>query len=240
MGMTKEVTEPKYLQANEQYFRYLQWLTDSNDYSKEDLIFHFPAFVGQVNLARFITFVDSFRRVLNLSGDLGDFGTYKGGSFFAMGKLVSIFEPYSNTKVHGFDWFKGQKQGDGDRREHDGNYRTEKESLLQLVKEQGLDGTMEVHDLDLTSGLGTFFEAKPALRFKLAFVDCGTKQVLEATIPKVWDRLVPGGVLILDHFNHPTSPSESDIVMRTIGNARVEQFEFSRSPTAIIQKPHAG
>jgi len=236
--MTKEIVEPKFTVDNQIYFDYMNWLLDSPNYSKEDLIFHFPAFVGQVNLARFLTFVDAFRRVQKLSGDLGDFGTYKGGSFFAMGKLVSIFEPFSNTKVHGFDWFKGQAQGAGDRREHEGNYKVDKEAITALLVRQGLEGVMELHDIDLTAEFDNFLTLNPALRFKLAFIDCGSKKVLESTVSAVWNRMVPGGCLMLDHFNHHASPSESEIVMTVVGDALIEQFDYSRSPTAIIQKPH--
>lgn len=235
--MTKSLIERKHVQANGTYFDYLDWIVDLDDVSRQDLIFHFPAYVGQVNLARFLCIADAYRKVMHLSGDLADFGTFKGASLMTMAKLVSIFEPYSNTRVHGFDWFQGQKQGIGDRPEHEGNYSTSKELLTSLITKQGFDGLVELNDLDLTVEYENFANEHSYLRYKLAFIDCGTKKVLEATVSRVWNQLVPGGCLLMDHFNHFQSPSESEIVLEAVGNAQIEQFHFSRSPTAIIYKP---
>ena len=73
---------------------------------KIDMVHHFPVFVGDVNLARFICFYEMFKKVKNLSGHIADIGTWKGASFFAFLKFVKIFEKFSQTQVYGFDWFK--------------------------------------------------------------------------------------------------------------------------------------
>ena len=63
------------------------------------------------------------------------------------------------------------------------------------------------------------------------------ERVLASVLEPIWDRLIPGGILILDHFNHESSPTESDLLISTVGSAKIEQFQYSRSPTAVIQKP---
>ena len=47
-------------------------------------------------------------KTLGLRGNCCDVGTWKGSSFLFIAKLIKIFEPYSKTKIYGFDWFKGQ------------------------------------------------------------------------------------------------------------------------------------
>ena len=226
----------KFDSENEVFFRYLDKLVEATPDLKEVLA-NFPAYVGHVNLARFLSLSDSYRRIAGLAGDIGDFGTYKGGSFFTLAKLVRLFEPYSNTTVHGFDWFKGQIPGPNDDKGNLGLYKSSKSELERLINDQGLAGLMELHDLDLVSEMEGFFTGRPWLRFKLAFVDIGIESVLSSVLPGVWDRLVPGGVLILDHFSESSSPRESDVLMATIGAAKVEQAVFSRSPTAFVYKP---
>ena len=229
------IMDEKFDAENLVFFRYLEELVESAPDLK-DVLSNFPAYVGHVNLARFLSLYDCYKRVLPLSGDVGDFGTYKGGSFFTFAKLVKLFEPYSNTTVHGFDWFKGQHPGPRDNSINQGKYITSKGALESLIRAQGLDGLMKLHDLDLITELQSFLDAKPWMRFKLAFVDVGIENVLASVLPKVWDRIVPGGVLVLDHFNHEASPTESSLISGIVGESQIEQASYSRSPTAFIYK----
>lgn len=226
----------KFDSENEIFFGYLDQLVQAKPDLK-DVLANFPAYVGHVNLARFLSLSDSYRKIAQLAGDIGDFGTYKGGSFFALAKLVKLFEPYSNTRVHGFDWFRGQIPGPNDNEVNSGKYKSSKDELERLINSQGLAGLMELHDLDLVTESEDFFTTRPWLRFKLAFVDIGIEAVLASLLPKVWSRLVPGGVLIVDHFSDSASPTESNLLMATIGSAKVEQVVFSRSPTGFVYKP---
>ena len=73
-------------------------------------------------------------------------------------------------------------------------------------------------------------------RFKYVFIDCGTEKVLENAVPLFWSRLLMNGVMILDHYNNPTSPSESNIIDNVIGNNSIEKFYFSDHPSAFIIK----
>lgn len=225
----------KFNAADQVYHPYIEWLLDQ-EISARDLVYHFPAFVGSVNMARLFALEEVFRRTLTLSGDIADVGTYKGGSFFAFAKLVQIFEPHSNTKVHGFDWFRGQQVGQSDHSGNEGRYVASKEQLTELVNRQGMSGIMSLHDFDLTQDTDSFFENHPWLRFKLIFVDCGIQAVLKSTLRPFWNRLVPGGILLLDHFNHETSPSESKELEEVAGGSEILQFPFSRTPTAWVVK----
>lgn len=231
--------DEKFGPENDVFFSYLSGLSGI-DVKIEDIISNFPSFVGHVNLARFLSISDAYRRVADLSGDVADVGTYKGASFFTFAKLVKLFEPYSNTTVHGFDWFKGQNPGPNDNAVNLGKYSSSKEDLLSLISKQGLEGLMKLHDINLVDDFRPFLKERPWLRFKVAFVDIGIESVLEAVLPDLWERMVPGGCLIVDHFNHEASPMESSILMSTIKDALIEQARYSRSPTGFIFKPSAG
>ena len=228
--------DEKHNDADLKYFEYLGWLENQESISERDLLYHFPAFVGSVNLARFLSLFKAFEATQHISGHIGDFGTYKGGSFFTFAKLIRIFEPHSNTEVHGFDWFKGQTPGPKDHSINQGKYVSEKHDLQALIEKQDLSGIMKLHDMNLVKDFSNFLNENPWLHFRLAFIDCGIEDVLNATIKPVWDRMLPGGILILDHFNHEVSPTESVIALAATSGKVVEQFPFSRSPTAFIVK----
>ena len=86
------------------YFNFLKYIEKQKIPSTE-IIFQFPIYLGEKNLARHIQFYELFKKVQNLSGHIADVGTWKGSSMIFMSKLVKILENNSGTKVYGFDWF---------------------------------------------------------------------------------------------------------------------------------------
>lgn len=68
-----------------------------------DLIHHNPAFVGHMNLARFLAFYETYKQTLGLAGHIAEVGVWKASSLLYFAKLTQIFEPESITLVHGFD-----------------------------------------------------------------------------------------------------------------------------------------
>lgn len=227
----------KYLKDDEIYFKYIKRIQNEK-ISNLDFIYHFPVYAGEVNLARFIFFYEMFKKVKNLSGHIADIGIWKGASFFSFIKFISLFEKKSQTLVYGFDWFKGMKPGKNDDFAHQGKYATSYKGLKNLLKIQGLDDIGIIKKLDLTSEFEKFLKKNNWLRFKLAFIDCGIEKVLINTLPHVWSRLVNGGILILDHYNAPFSPMESDILERYVGKNKVQQLSFVRQPTAYVIKKY--
>ena len=217
------------------YFKYIK-IFKKEKISNLDFIYQFPVYSGEVNLARFIFFYEMFKIVKDLSGHIADIGTWKGGSFFSFIKFVRLFEKNSQTLVYGFDWFKGMKPGINDDLSNVGKYATSYKGLKNLLKIQDLDKIGNVQKMDLTKKFEPFIKNNKWLRFKLAFIDCGTEKVLESTLPHIWSRLVQGGILILDHYNNPASPTESGILEKYIGHNKIHQLSYVRQPTAYVVK----
>jgi hypothetical protein len=228
----------KFAEPDALYFHYIQQLKQMQ-VDTQDLVFQFPVFVGQVNLARYLFFYDLYKRVMELNGHMADVGTYKGASFLFMAKMLKLFEPHNTTQVHGFDWFQGMQPGQADCAQQQGQYQADYDTLLRLTTLQGLSDVAVLHKMDLTQELDGFMDANPHMRFKLVFIDCGMEQVLEKTLPAFWDRLVMGGILIMDHYNCEVSPTESRLVDSVVGQNRIRQIPCNRQPTAYIVKEYA-
>jgi hypothetical protein len=172
-----------------------------------------------------------------LSGHIADIGTWKGASFFWFVKLIKLFESFSQTQVHGFDWFKGMVPNPGeDDLAQNGLYSCSYEKIQQLIKIQNLQDIALVHKLDLVNDLGPFFKVYPYLRFKMIFIDCGIAAVLRQSLEYFWPRLVYGGILIVDHYNCESSPSESDVLEKFIGKNHIRHCPFNRQPTGYVIK----
>ncbi len=206
-------------------------------FSPRDYIHHFPCFTGHVNLGRYLFLYERYRQTLGLCGHVADVGSWKGASLLFFAKLARLFENNCQTQVHGFDWFQGMAPEKGvDNEAYAGSYAADHATLAELIRLQELDDTAFIHKLDLTKDLPAFFADKRQMRFKLVFLDCGAKAVLEAALAHFWPRLVTGGVLILDHFNNACSPFESETVQAVIGGRPVMQAPFARQPSAYVVK----
>lgn len=225
----------KFDEADQKYFSYIDELLKS-EIPIKDLIYQFPAYVGHVNLARFLFFYDLYKQVVGLNGHIADVGTWKGASFLFMAKMIKLFEPYSSTQAYAFDWFQGMKPGKNDDKKNLGEYSADYKTLDKLVKLQGLNDIAIINKMDITSELDPYFKLRPWMRFKFVFIDCGIEGVLESSLVNFWPRLVNGGVLILDHYNNESSPTESRILEQYIGDLPIYHSPYNRQPTCYVIK----
>lgn len=225
----------RFYKEDKDYFNYIKKI-EKYKISKLDFIYHFPIFVGDVNLARFIFLYESYKKVEKLNGHVADIGTWKGASFFTLAKLVKIFEKYSQTRVYGFDWFQGMKPGKHDDKSHKDKYSANYRQIKHMIKLQKLDELAIIKKMNLEKQFKKFIKDNKWMRFKLVFIDCGIEKVLIKTIINIWPRIVRNGILILDHYNSSISPTESDILDSVIGKNVIQQMSFVRQPTAFVVK----
>lgn len=205
-------------------------------YTIDDLLEHFPAFAGHFSIGRLLTHYELYRRTLEVAGHIAEVGVYKGAGSILFGKLVRLFEPSGMTMVHGFDWFEGMATTDEEKFVDKGSYTESHQRVMDLVKSQSLDNIVKIHKLDVTKDLVPFFEEHPSMQFKLVFLDAGIYEVTKASIEALWPRITPGGILILDQYNHELSPGETRAVKDVLPNAKVRTLPWGWMPTGYIVK----
>ena len=72
-----------------------------------DVVDHWPLYVGTRTLARSVEILDVFRSVLNIQGDIAEFGSHKGANVMYLAKLAQIYGVLGQKAVHCFDSFQG-------------------------------------------------------------------------------------------------------------------------------------
>ena len=98
----------KFASRKPEYYKGLQQML-ALGFDTPDYIHHFPAFVGHMTLARFLSLYEAYKMTLGVAGHIAEIGVYKGAGSLFFAKLTKLFEPESLTLVHGFDWFQGAK-----------------------------------------------------------------------------------------------------------------------------------
>jgi hypothetical protein len=203
----------------------------------QDLIENFTCFTGHMSLSRYLGLYELYKNTLGVAGHIAEVGTYKGASFFLFAKLIKIFEAESLTQVHGFDWFEGMNSTNEDvHKVNKGDYKADEATLRNLIEIQHLENLAFIHKIDVTKDLKPFLDKYKHLQFKLVFLDAGIYEVVKVALPLFWERLTPGGILILDQYNHELSPGETIAVREILPNAKVKTLPNIWMPTAYIVK----
>ncbi len=202
----------------------------------EDYIHHFPAVAGELTLARYLSLYEAYKMTVGIAGHIAEVGIGLGSVSIFFAKLVRIFEPHSLTMVHGFDWFKGAAPTAEEKFIKEGECQRAEKLVNDLITIQGLERSLHVHNLDVATQLDAFLSENQHLMFKLVFLDCGIYDVVAAAIRGFWSRMVPGGVLILDHFSHEFAPGEARAVRELLPGIAFKQFPFGWMPVAYAVK----
>lgn len=229
----------KFAHRREGYYEGLERIK-SLGYTTEDLLHHFPAFVGHMTLARFLALYEAYKATLGLAGHIAEVGVFRGASTMLFAKLVEIFEPNSLTQVHGFDWFQGNMPSSAESNIVPGADVESLERVTSLVEAQKLQHIVRIHPIDVTKELDAFFEKHSHLQFKLVFLDAGMYEVVRAALPHFWKRLNTGGYLLLDQFNFDIAPGETRAVRELLPDVSVRTFPFGWMPSAYIVKGAGG
>lgn len=206
-------------------------------YPPEDLIHHFPSFVGHMTLSRFLALYEAYKMTLGVAGHIAEAGVYKGAGTLFFAKLTQIFEPESLTLVHGFDWFEGSKLTEEEPNIVEGSYKEDYARLLALISAQRLDHIVHIHKLDLTKELDGFFDEHKYMQFKLVFLDAGLHDIVKSCLENFWPRLTSGGIIVFDQYNHELAPGEIRAVREFMPDAKIRTFPFGWMPTAYVVKP---
>ena len=192
-----------------------------------------------------------FQKTMHLPGDIVEVGVFKGSGMATFSKFVDIFCPNSNKKVIGFDIF-GKEEGQTildrdtatDKAMMNVVYdRVSNDDLTYSSVKGRLDamGLQERHILvkgDVEETLPSYLKENPGLRISLLYIDVDIERPTYAALHNLWDRLLPGGIVVFDEFEYHKF-SESVGVERFL-RERGMQFELQSTqwiaPTAFMLK----
>lgn len=224
----------KHAERRKKYYENLPKILDLAE--KEDLLHYFPAFAGTLTLNRYFTLYELYKRTLGLAGHIAEVGVYKGAGSLLFGKLIQMFEPDSLTMVHGFDHFKGTDASTDAALQVQGGNLSSEETVREVVRLQGLESTVKIHNLDARFDFPSFFDKNSHLDFKLVFLDSGTYDVTRASIKCFWPRMGPGSIMIFDQWNNEVAPGEGKAVTELLPNQKIETIPNSWMPSAFTVK----
>ena len=238
-------SNPKnYIESERDYF------LRSHDYfygssgSFTEKVHAFPRFISRQAMSYFLARNEAYQKILNVHGNILDFGVYRGGSLFTWMHLSSIYEPYNHIrKIIGFDSFQGFSELGKEDFGADGG-----ELALKVQGGMAYEGAHELREgiklLDLNRPLGhvskgsivegllpyscqKYLETHPENIVAMANFGLGLYEPTLKILQLIQPRLVRGSVLIFEDLNQATWPGETRALFEVFDSKKIS---ISRVP----------
>lgn len=229
-------------------------LVDSSGVDTHDIIENFILFLRRVNLAKFLTHIELFKRVVGLPGCIVECGVFKGMSLLTFTKLVEVLCPGDTLKrVIGFDTFKGfpslsEKDGSPSP-PHDkriggwdaGDFLPILEQVIDITQRDSMIPRFKRVELvkgDVCEAIPAYVKKNPGLRIALLHLDLDIYEPTLVALKCLYPLVVAGGVVLLDEYAMDGFPGESKAFDEYFEGHRpvLTKFPFISTPGGYFVK----
>jgi len=211
-----------------------KWDYENGFYLTSDLK-RIPKMLAQYEIYKLIT---------NLPGHVVECGVFKGSSLMRLCTFREILESPFSRKIIGFDAFGSFPRQDNplddafiNEFEEMAGTGISKNELSELVRMKGFKN-VELIEGNLEHTLPGYIEERPELQISLLHVDVDVYRPTLTILNHLFDRVVPGGVIIFD--NYAVVPGETQAVGEFIREANIElqlrKMPISHMPTYCVKK----
>lgn len=243
---------------DKQYWARLEETFAEYPHSLKHVMAHWPVYARRILLTRFLAHYELFKMTLDLPGSIVELGVSRGTSFFTWHKLLELFAPMDTTKrVFGFDSFEGLTDfavQDGAPKEDD--IQSDKQvggwsagsvegEMLNLAALTNADNVLARERSRLVKGrvqdtLEPFLAETPGLRINLLHFDLDLYEPTLFALERLWDLVVPGGVVVFDEYAYPPWGGEATAWeefarARSIG-VQMKKFPWCLTPSGYLTK----
>ncbi len=245
-----------YKLRDRKHMEILEKIFKERNYSYEDILRNWPAYVLRRDIPRFLAHYELFKQTLDLPGCIVELGVFKGASFFTWSNLAETFCASDRyKKVFGFDHFEGLKKDqfteedgkeDTSVQKNSGGYRCTEEEVRQLVQAHNddnlLPGTERCRLIcgDIFETIPMFLAENPGLRISLLHFDMDLYQPTKYGLEMLFPYVVKKGLIVFDEYGLIPWQGETNAVdeyFKEIGETPIiRKMPFYHVPSGYIVK----
>lgn len=226
--------------AEDAFYQSFRTSIKDRTFSVEDLD-HFTLYTGIHNFARKRFLVDELEGTLNLTGNIYEFGTWRGATLTLLASWYRLRRPQGHKIIFAFDSFEGLADGtatDGNaHNNHTGEYKGNYEELRDLTTMRGMDDYVRFIIGDILETAPKHFADIPLQSVSFALIDVDLFEPSRVIIDQVLPRLVPGGKIILDEATTPEWEGEQRALSYLQQSAEALGMTYSLTENAITRQP---
>lgn len=217
---------------------------------RNQLLFNLGLFLDHKQLSRILLMDHLYKQIVDIHGDVMDFGTRWGNNAALFRSLRAIYEPYNkHRKIIAFDTFTGfdrfsSEDGIADSLQK-GYFATTKDYEEYLEKNmhenEKLEPVGHIKKFEICKGnIGTtlpdYLQANPQTIVSLAYFDFDLYAPTAVAFSKIQDRLTKGSIVAFDELNDKEYPGETQAVMDKIGlnNIKLRRYRYASRVSYFI------
>lgn len=243
----------QYEDRDEDYFREIDALIDSQSISVRDVLKNYPAFIRRRELPRLLAHWELFKLIKDLPGSVVELGVYFGSGMFTFAKMMETFCPGDRSrKVYGFDTFDGYSDfsnNDDSAENWVKDSIGEKKSNFQVVEKlselnnldnfvSGVERSVIIPG-DVLQTVPTFASQSNGLRISLLYFDTNLYEPTLTGLKYLYPLVVPGGVVAFNAYGIPPWEGEArafEEYFASMGLPELKKWDFSNIPSAYFVK----
>ena len=234
----------------------LEEIIRKNNIPLRDVLESFAIYTRRINVTRFLAHYELYKLIAEVPGSIVECGVYQGNSFFAFHKFLEIFHPGDRIRhVIGFDDFQGLRLTDEDgpaypsRSKVEGGWKSDsfKGAFMELMKLHTKDQLIEASqrcffvDGDILETVPRYVKENPGLRISLLHLDVDVFLPTKVALDNFYDRVVPGGLIVLDEYammewGGESSALEAFFEERGLAHPQIKTFNWTSTPSAFFFK----
>jgi 3-O-methyltransferase len=188
----------------------------------------YAGFLRTSHLSRHLAIYELYKKTLELPGSVAEFGLYNGSTFFYLARLIEIFhqaqhETHHSSSRHlfGFEGFTGLSAPAPEDAtafaapviKREGGLTADRESFFTVLDDlrqtSPIADRLHVVEGDIHTTFPAFLTQNPGVKLCLALVDFDIYSPTKAVLDRLYDCMVPGGVIIFDEYAFPDWPGET-------------------------------
>jgi hypothetical protein len=193
-------------------------------------------------IGKLLNHLEIYNKILELPGDILEFGVYKGTSLVRLLSFRNLLENENSRKVFGFDIygkFPDSLELESDRQfvqrfENAGGFGISKKELEYHLENKGLRN-FELIEGDILKTIPEFLANNQSRKISLLHIDVDVYEPTKVILENLWDRVVKGGIIMLDDYG--TVEGETKAVDEFFANKDIiiNKPRFNYIPSYIVK-----
>lgn len=236
------------VETNKDFFE----LFSSSPIPNGELLENLALYQNRQSLTRTVFMFELYKEMVDVQGDILEFGTRWGRDLVLFANFRGMLEPYNHTrKVVGFDTFEGFPESsitaeDGSSAESGGyntvdGYEEHIRKVLEYHEEQSPISHKKKYEIvkgDVEETLVEYLEENPQTMIALAYFDLDLYSPTKTCLELIEDRIPRGGVVGFDELNTERFPGETEAVREVFGldKFKIKRRTYDSVPSYMIKE----
>lgn len=220
---TDEIIESKATPEQINSWKQLYLLFKKTPLPDIDLFANLGLYMKSSALAKILFLNELYQEIIDIPGDIVEFGSWWGQNLVTFENLRAIYEPFNkNRHIIGFDSYRGyqsfsKKDIKGKMIKSNSfavgtNYKNYLEKVLEFHEKNNILSNIKKHQLvkgNVIKTVPEYFRKNKGSVIALAYFDLALYEPTKICLLSIMDHLLPGSIIMLDELNEPASPGET-------------------------------